>query len=62
MTYLMYIRELLEPSLINRVLILNYQFNRRGMVGGMGAKGRGWKGTGAGMAAGAGCLGTVARV
>ena len=23
----MYIRELLEPSLINRVLILNYQFN-----------------------------------
>lgn len=35
---------------------------RRGMVGGMGAKGRGWKGTGAGMAAGAGCLGTVARV
>ena len=28
----MYIRELLEPSLINRVLILNYQFNKMELV------------------------------
>lgn len=33
-----------------------------GWGGGMEVKGRGWKGTGAGMAAGAGCLGTAARM